>query len=76
MSEPLPIGTRVRHYGEQYTRARTWGTANIVGYFQVGGHLEYRVKRDQPLYPGAPSVTEWSSEMTIPVQPPTGSVTA
>lgn len=67
MTHLLPIGTRVRHYGEKYPRARRDGTATIVGYFRTGAHLEYQVKRDNPLYQGAPGVTEWSAGMTIPV---------
>lgn len=64
--EPLPPGTRVRHYGDQFPRAFTEGTATVVGHFHINGHLEYRVRRD-PTWATDAGVREWSAEATIPV---------
>lgn len=64
---PLADGTRVRHYGQQFRRARTEGTADIVEHFWRGPWLEYRVQLDKPEYSGGPTVVEWSADTTIPI---------
>lgn len=75
-AHPLPVGTRVRHYGQQWTAARA-GTATVR---EVNGPLhdgayEYRVdatqdfsRRPGPDNPETRS-TWWSSETTIPASP-------
>ena len=64
---PLPLGTRVRHYAEQYPEARK-GTATILeAQPSGGGDYEYLVKRDQALAPGLPNdPTWWASYMVCP----------
>lgn len=57
---PLPNGTRVRHGGEQYPEACRDGTANIIGHFWIGNHLEYKVKRDKPRFTDGPLECEWA----------------
>lgn len=52
---PMPDGTRVRHGGQQYSRAVNFGTAVIVGHFWIGDHLEYRIR-----YDGSTKDTEWA----------------
>lgn len=66
---PLPVGARVRHYGQQYPEART-GTATIV---QVKGPLrdgsyEYKVRTTRPfeIYGPEDHLRWWSSFTTIP----------
>lgn len=73
MTGPLPVGTRVRHYGQQWPAART-GTATIrevVGPLHDGSY-EYRVlatvdfsRRPGPDNPEARE-TWWSSLATVP----------
>lgn len=49
--DPLPIGTRVRHIGEQYPEALREGTGNIVSvvrYYPTDKTYEYLVQCDQP----------------------------
>ncbi|WP_309031345.1 hypothetical protein [Streptomyces alfalfae] len=73
MAHPLPVGTRVRHYGQQWPAARR-GTATVR---EVKGPLhdgsyEYRVTAtvDFSRQPGSdnPETREtwWSSLATIP----------
>ena len=64
---PLPDGTSVRHYGEQFPRASRDGTAVILGHFWHGVWLEYRIRRDKPFYEGGPVDSEWSADATIPI---------
>lgn len=66
---PMPNGTRVRHGGEQYPRAYLEGTANIVGHFWIGDHLEYRIMRDKPRFTGGPLEGEWAYYHTHRVDP-------
>lgn len=70
---PLPAGTRVRHYGQQWAAART-GTATIreaVGP-QYDGSYEYRVTAGEDLSrrtgPDDPETREtwWSSLAVVP----------
>ena len=73
---PLPVGTRVRHYGQQWPAART-GTATIVDakgpYYD--GSWEYLVLAgvdfSRATGPANPETREtwWSSLATIPVTP-------
>lgn len=67
MTEPLPAGTRVRHYGHQWPKAIARGTATVVEHFYVGPHLEYRVRFDAPKFGATGS--EWSASATIPIPP-------
>lgn len=49
--EPLPIGTRVRHAGEQYPEALRNGTGvvvDIVTYHPQDDTYEYLVQCDKP----------------------------
>lgn len=73
---PLPAGTRVRHYSQQWTAALT-GTATIrevKGPYSDGAY-EYRVTTTQhfsrPPGPDNPETREtwWSSLATIPAAP-------
>ena len=73
MPEPLPVGTRVRHHGQQWTAARN-GTATIreVRGPYHDGTYEYRVdttqdfsRRPGPDNPETRS-TWWNSTATIP----------
>lgn len=57
---PMLSGTRVRHAGEQYPEALREGTADIVGHFWIGDHLEYRVVRDGVRRDRAPEEREWA----------------
>jgi hypothetical protein len=72
-AHPLPVGARVRHYGQQWAAART-GTATIretVGPLHDGSY-EYRVTAGQdfsrPTGPDNPETREtwWSSTATVP----------
>ncbi len=72
-THPLPVGTRVRHYGQQWAAART-GTATIretKGPWPDGTY-EYRVTAgvdfSRRTGPDNPETREtwWSSEATIP----------
>lgn len=73
MTHPLPVGTRVRHYGQQWTAART-GTATVraVKGPYSDGTYEYRIlaTEDFSRRPGPDNPetrdTWWSSEATIP----------
>lgn len=49
-SDPLPIGTRVRHIGEQYPEARkgTGTIVKVVRYYAVDNTYEYLVQMDKP----------------------------
>lgn len=72
MNHPLPAGTRVRHYGQQWSAARR-GTATIreVRGPWHDGTYEYRVDatEDFSRQPGPDNPetrsTWWSSEATI-----------
>lgn len=75
-AHPLPVGARVRHYGQQWSAARA-GTATVR---EVKGPLhdgsyEYRVDATQDFSrqpgPDNPETrsTWWSSETTIPATP-------
>ncbi|MFG2734419.1 hypothetical protein ACGFX7_06310 [Streptomyces harbinensis] len=79
MTHPLPVGARVRHYGQQWPAARA-GTATVR---DVQGLLpdctyEYRVQatRDFSRGPGPDNPEDrdawWSSSATIPAAPQTG----
>ncbi|MBA2951626.1 hypothetical protein [Streptomyces himalayensis] len=70
---PLPVGARVRHYGQQWPAARA-GTATIceaVGPLRDGSY-EYRVTAGEDVSrrtgPDNPETREawWSSDVTIP----------
>jgi hypothetical protein len=63
---PLPPGTRVRHYGQQYDEALE-GTATVLrAEEQRDGTYEYLVQRDKPLMPGMRNEpTYWASYHTI-----------
>lgn len=71
--KPLPVGTRVRHYGQQWSAARR-GTATIreVKGPLYDGSYEYRVDATEDFSrqpgPNNPETrsTWWSSETTIP----------
>jgi hypothetical protein len=75
MTHPLPIGARVRHYGQQWPAART-GTATvreIQGPLHDGSY-EYRVtagedfsRRTGPENPETRNAW-WSSTATIPAE--------
>lgn len=78
MSEhPLPVGMRVRHYGQQWSAART-GTATIrdvKGPYNDGSY-EYRVlatedfaRRTGPDNPETRD-TWWNSAATVPAKEP------
>lgn len=76
VSHPLPVGTRVRHYGEQYIEVEYGGTGVIV---EVKGpygdrSYEYLVQRDKARWPGEgdpPEPSWWASYMTrIPLYLP------
>jgi hypothetical protein len=61
----LPVGTRVRHIGEQYHRAFAVGTASVVGHAPaLDGSTEYLVERDAPLLPGMSTRTQWAAYAT------------
>jgi hypothetical protein len=71
-THPLPVGTRVRHYGQQWPAARQ-GTATVrevKGPYQDGSY-EYRVTAGQDfsrrIGPDNPETREtwWSSTATI-----------
>lgn len=72
-THPLPVGTRVRHYGQQWPAART-GTATVreaVGP-QCDGSYEYRVTAgvdfSRRTGPGNPEVREtWWSSLAVVV---------
>ncbi|MEU1272998.1 hypothetical protein [Streptomyces sp. NPDC005799] len=74
-AHPLPVGTRVRHYGQQWAAARR-GTATIresKGPYRDGSY-EYRVtttvdfsRRPSPDNPETRE-TWWSSTATIPTE--------
>lgn len=76
MPTPLAVGTRVRHYGQQWPAAR-FGTATIreVKGPMYDGTYEYRVstaadfsRRPGPDNPETVSAW-WSSTATIPARP-------
>lgn len=73
MSEPLPAGTRVRHYGHQFPRAFREGTATVVGHLHVNGWLEYLVDVDEGTRGvdpyGQHRRRQWANTATIPVRP-------
>jgi hypothetical protein len=73
MTQPLPVGTRVRHYGQQWPAARA-GTATIreiKGPYNDGS-FEYRVTTTEDFSrrpgPNNPETrdTWWNSLATIP----------
>lgn len=66
MSEPLPAGTRVRHYGQQWPDAIWDGTATVIEHFYAGRHLEYRMQRDKPLF--GSDTGEWAAWATVPTR--------
>lgn len=67
MLHPFPPGTRVRHYGQQYSSARMHGTAVVLAATPSGNDYEYQVQRDEALIPGtANTPTLWASYMTYP----------
>jgi hypothetical protein len=69
---PLPPGTRVRHYGQQFPRAHREGTATVAAI--DGPHRdsswEYLIYHDRTFsgLPGEEPASWWSSLMTIPVR--------
>jgi hypothetical protein len=73
-THPLPVGTVVRHYGQQFPAARE-GTATITavkGPYRDGSY-EYEVEtgRDFSRMPGPGNPPErrwWSSFATIPAE--------
>lgn len=73
MNHPLPVGSRVRHYGQQWAAARA-GTATIreVKGPWPDGSYEYRVTAGEDFSrrtgPDNPETREawWSSDATIP----------
>lgn len=75
-TQPLPVGARVRHYGQQWPAARQ-GTATIreVRGPWPDGSYEYRVDATQDFSrrpgPDNPETREtwWSSTATIPAAP-------
>jgi hypothetical protein len=67
MSRDLPVGTRVRHQGEQFPRAYAEGTATVVDTTYPHGD-EYQVLRDEPLHLGGPLLTWWPHHHTVAVQ--------
>lgn len=74
---PLPVQSRVYHYGQQYPGAAR-GTGTVLEYrVSRDGTCEYLVQRDTRILPGTPNEsTWWSSRVTYPaVLPGEGSVT-
>lgn len=64
---PLPVGSRVRHYGQQYPSAYTAGTGNIAaikGPYRDGS-WEYLIYHDVNGFTFGPSW--WSSLCTYPI---------
>ena len=74
-AHPLPVGTRVRHYGQQWPAARS-GTATIVAAEGPwpDGTYEYDVLTTQDFSrrpgPDNPETrqTRWASYATIPTE--------
>lgn len=68
---PLPVGTRVRHYGHQYARAHAKGTATVAGHVHVNGWLEYVVDVDEDVrgvpWDGDHRRRQWAATATIPI---------
>lgn len=66
MSHPLPIGTRVRHYGQQWARAATATIRAVEGPYHDGSY-EYEVTTGEDFSrhtgPDNPETrtTRWSS---------------
>lgn len=49
--DPIPVGTRVRHIGEQYPEAYLHGTGTVVEvvrYYPQDRSYEYLVRCDKP----------------------------
>jgi hypothetical protein len=67
MSRDLPVGTRVRHQGEQFPRAYAEGTATVVD--ATDPRDEYLVLRDKPRYSGELLLAWWPRRHTIEVRP-------
>ncbi len=71
MADPrphFPVGTRVRHYGQQYPSAHANGTGNVAaveGPYRDGS-WEYLIYHDANGFTSGPSW--WSSLRTIPVR--------
>ncbi|MEW2070019.1 hypothetical protein [Streptomyces sp. NPDC007346] len=76
-AHPLPVGTRVKHYGQQWSAAR-FGTATVqeVKGPCNDGTWEYRVLATQDFArrpgPDNPETREtwWNSTATIPAKEP------
>ena len=64
---PLPVGSRVRHYGQQYPTAYSNGTGNVAAIDGPcrDGSWEYLIYHDVNGFTSGPSW--WSSLRTIPV---------
>ena len=59
--DPIPVGTRVRHRGEQYPEALGYGTGNIVEvirYYPVDRTYEYLVQCDKAPWGGSETLVE------------------
>lgn len=74
MTEPLPPGTRVRHYGHQFPRALREGTATVVGHLHVNGYVEYVVDVDEDIrgvpWDGDHRRRQWAATATMPIARP------
>lgn len=66
---PLPVGTRVRHSGQQWRSARRYGTGEIIevkGPYHDGAY-EYLIRHDPGATPGWGSRPNswWASYRTV-----------
>jgi hypothetical protein len=60
MSATVRVGDRVRHYGEQFPRARRGGTATVTAVVKVsGGQIEVDVDHDTE------GKKRWSADATV-----------
>lgn len=63
INRPLPPGTRVRNYGEQFPRAYHEGTATVVDSKHIKGYgTEFNVHTDDG------RDTWWSDDATYPIR--------
>lgn len=70
---PLPVGTRVRHIGEQYWEATGAGTGTVLGivrYYPQDRTHEYLVLCDQPVWWSASRVAERNHMVKVHVSNP------
>lgn len=63
----LEVGQRVRHSGEQYSKAYDEGTSVIEHILVRGTDVEVIIHRDEPRFGPNDTHSQWANYHTIPV---------